>query len=72
MDTDLRHVQVHDANLVSFLDDLPRVLSCAVVLCRFRDDLIACKLGRQVSDLTDSDFDNRTPRHFKAKIMYYF
>ena len=48
MDTDLGHVQVHDANLVSLLDDLPRVLSRAVVLGRFGDDLFAGKLRRQV------------------------
>ena len=42
----LWHVQVHDADLVRLLDDLPRVLSGAVVLGRLRDDLLAGKLGK--------------------------
>ena len=43
--THLGHVQVHDADLVRLLDDLPRVLPRAVVLGRFRHDLFARKLN---------------------------
>ena len=46
----LGHMQVHDADLVCLLDDLPRVLSGAVVLRRLRDDLLAGKLRREQHD----------------------
>ena len=44
-------MQVHDANLVGFLNDLPRVLHRAVVLGRFRDDLFLRELLGEVDDL---------------------
>ena len=70
MDTDLGHVQVHDADLVSFLDDLPRVLSRAVVLGRFGDDLLACKLGTQRAPLIIGF--NSDPQIYTPHILHDF